>query len=195
MNDPFDFFIKISVNTTSASAARVTHAHACTQAWHTGSATGQGACVAGARGKAGLTTAGTAAAAASRCMKALQGEKKSETTITAARCSSMLHSHSITPAAKPSDEATTRGDAMLTQNTTQAPTDEAAPAPRTCGQRACGRLNVPAVRKEAAAAKAGRRYGRPTQSETHAPRRTMPQAAPTEPEATIVACPAACGGG
>lgn len=43
----------------------------------------------------------------------------------------------MTPAAKPREEATTRGDAMLTQNTTQAPRDEAAPAPMTCGKQTC----------------------------------------------------------
>lgn len=40
--------------------------------------------------------------------------------------------HIMTPAAKPSEAATTLGVAMRTQNTTLAPTDDAAPAPITC---------------------------------------------------------------
>lgn len=38
----------------------------------------------------------------------------------------------MTPAAKPSEAATTLGVAIRTQNTTLAPTDDAAPAPITC---------------------------------------------------------------
>lgn len=48
----------------------------------------------------------------------------------------------MTPAAKPSEAATTLGVAMLTQNTTQAPTEDAAPAPTTCGRAAKGEAEV-----------------------------------------------------